>query len=102
MSRVTRDSSDDRTYLDLQNKGRRTGRPTQELLQFYVLEGFLARPAASAASDQFVLKGGVLLAAFDLRRPPRRDVLYCAYRAAPAGVHNFVRFKIMNEVGLVL
>nr|WP_246256775.1 nucleotidyl transferase AbiEii/AbiGii toxin family protein [Isoptericola halotolerans] len=37
----------------------------------YVLEGFLARLAASSERDRFVLKGGVLLAAFDSRRPTK-------------------------------
>jgi len=33
------------------------------VIQLYVLEGFLARLAASPLADRFVLKGGVLLAA---------------------------------------
>ncbi|NQW72428.1 MAG: nucleotidyl transferase AbiEii/AbiGii toxin family protein [Actinobacteria bacterium] len=37
----------------------------------YALEGFLRRLAASDDRDAFVLKGGVLLAAFDARRPTR-------------------------------
>jgi hypothetical protein len=37
----------------------------------YVLEGFLARLAASAMRERFVLKGGVLLAAFGSRRPTK-------------------------------
>lgn len=36
-----------------------------------MLEGFLARLAISPAHNQFVLKGGVLLAAFGNRRPTR-------------------------------
>ena len=68
MSRVTRGTPSGDAYLDLQNEARRTGRPTQELLQLYVLEGFLARLAVSDLRDSFVLKGGVLLAAFDSRR----------------------------------
>src|SRR5450759_5831004 len=35
----------------------------------YALEGFLLRLAASANSQDFILKGGVLLAAYQLRRP---------------------------------
>jgi Nucleotidyl transferase AbiEii toxin, Type IV TA system len=58
-------------YLDLQNQARRTRRQTQELLQLYVLEGFLARLAASAMRERLVLKGGILLAAFGSRRPTR-------------------------------
>ena len=37
----------------------------------YALEGFLERLSRSAHRDRFVLKGGVLLAAFDERRPTR-------------------------------
>lgn len=71
MSRVTRGTPSGDAYLDLQNKARRTGRPTQELLQLYVLEGFLARLASSDVRERFVLKGGLLLAAFDSRRPTK-------------------------------
>ena len=71
MSRVMRGTPSGDAYLDLQNKARRTGRPTQELLQLYVLEGFLARLAASDVRESFVLKGGVLLAAFGSRRPTK-------------------------------
>lgn len=70
-SRVTRGTPSGDAYLDLQNEARRTGRSTQELLQLHVLEGFLARLAVSDARESFVLKGGVLLAAFDSRRPTR-------------------------------
>ena len=37
----------------------------------YALEGFLRRLASSDHRESFVLKGGVLLAAFDARRPTR-------------------------------
>lgn len=60
-----------RTYLDLQNLARRTKRPTDELHQLYALEGFLARLVVSPYIDRLVLKGGVLLAAYDARRPTR-------------------------------
>lgn len=43
MSQVTRGTPAGEAYLDLQNQARNTSRPTQELLQLYVLEGFLAR-----------------------------------------------------------
>lgn len=67
----TRQTVEGRAYLDLQNLARRDKRPTDELLALYALEGFLARLAASPVADRFVLKGGVLLAAFDARRPTR-------------------------------
>jgi nucleotidyltransferase AbiEii toxin of type IV toxin-antitoxin system len=68
-----------RAYLDLQNLARRQGRPTDEFHQIYALEGFLARLAVSAYADQLVLKGGMLLAAYDARRPTR-DVDFHARR----------------------
>jgi len=71
MSRPTRATVDGRAYLDLQNLARRQGRPTSELHQLYVLEGFLARLALSRFVDQLVLKGGALLAAYNIRRPTR-------------------------------
>lgn len=67
----TRQTAAGRAYLDLQNLARRSGRPTEELLSLYVLEGFLARLSASGFNRQLILKGGVLLAAFDVRRPTR-------------------------------
>ncbi len=63
MSRPTRQTAGGRAYLDLQNRARREGRTTQELLILYVLERWLARLAASPAAGTFVLKGGMLLAA---------------------------------------
>lgn len=69
MSRPTRATSGGRAYLDLQNRARRERRPTQELQTLYVLERWLARLAASPHAGDFVLKGGMLLAVFDARRP---------------------------------
>lgn len=71
MSRPTRQTVEGRAYLDLRNKARKEGRPTDELLQLYALEGFLARLAVSGRRAHFVLKGGVLLAALGTRRPTR-------------------------------
>lgn len=71
MSQISRGTPSGDAYLELQSQARRTGRPTQELLQLYVLEGFLARLSVSDSRDRFVLKGGVLLAAFDSRRPTK-------------------------------
>lgn len=58
-------------FRSIQRLARETGGDVQELLTLYVLERFLARLASSPFRDDFVLKGGVLLAAFDLRRPTR-------------------------------
>lgn len=71
MTAPSRATSAGRAYLDLRSKARQDRRPVDELLQLYVLEGFLARLATSHLSGQFVLKGGVLLTAFDERRPTR-------------------------------
>ncbi|NGY66247.1 nucleotidyl transferase AbiEii/AbiGii toxin family protein [Lentzea sp. NEAU-D13] len=69
MTRPTKDTPAGRAYLELQNRARRDKRPTQELLTLYVLERWLARLAESPHVGEFVLKGGVLLAVFEARRP---------------------------------
>lgn len=71
MTRADRTSVSGARYLDLQRKARQTGRPTDELIQLYALECFLDRLARSAFANNLVLKGGVLLAALDARRPTR-------------------------------
>lgn len=65
----TRASVDGRAYLDLRAMAKKSGRANEEYLRLYALEGFLLRLAASASSQGFILKGGVLLAAYQLRRP---------------------------------
>jgi hypothetical protein len=67
----TRATTDGRAYLDLRKKARQDRRPVDELMQLYVLECFLARLAGTRFASKFVLKGGVLLAAFGERRPTR-------------------------------
>lgn len=57
--------------LAIQKLARDTGADAQELQTLYVLEGLLARIATSEHRDDFVLKGGVLLAAFAARRPTK-------------------------------
>jgi hypothetical protein len=69
--RPTHATTAGKRYLALRKHAMATGRPTAELLQLFVLEGFLARLERSEHRSHFVLKGGVLLAAFDLRRPTR-------------------------------
>ncbi len=71
MSAPTRASTAGRAYLELRKLARENHRPVDELLQLYVLEAFLARLASSRFAERLVLKGGVLLAAFDARRPTR-------------------------------
>ncbi|ACC42009.1 conserved hypothetical protein [Mycobacterium marinum M] len=48
-----------------------TGAPTQEYLIRHTLESFLDRLARSSHAGDFVLKGGVLLAAYGVRRPTK-------------------------------
>jgi hypothetical protein len=69
MTGPTRATPAGRAYRDLQNVARRQGRTTQELLTMYVVERWLARLSRSAYSGDFVLKGGMLLAAYGYRRP---------------------------------
>ncbi len=67
--RPTHATVEGHAYLELRAIARAAGRASDEYLRLYALEGFLLRLAASASSDDFVLKGGVLLAAYQLRRP---------------------------------
>jgi Nucleotidyl transferase AbiEii toxin, Type IV TA system len=71
VTRATKDTLPGRRYLDLQRRARRSARPTDELIQLYALECFLDRLARSKYAEDFVLKGGVLLAALEARRPTR-------------------------------
>ena len=78
-------------YLDLRKLAAATNRPTDELHQLYALEGFLDRLTRSIHSDEFVLKGGVLLAAYTERRPTR-DVDLAAHQLQADGetIHTLV------------
>ncbi|WP_340699125.1 nucleotidyl transferase AbiEii/AbiGii toxin family protein [Cellulosimicrobium funkei] len=67
----TRETPAGRAYNDLRNLAKAQGRDPAEYLALYALEGFLTRLAASEQGEDFVLKGGVLLAAFAARRPTR-------------------------------
>ncbi|HZW42813.1 MAG TPA: nucleotidyl transferase AbiEii/AbiGii toxin family protein [Dermatophilaceae bacterium] len=71
MNRPSRNTPEGEAYLDLQRLAKADGRATDELLALYALEGFLDRLSSSLRSDDLVLKGGVLLAAYDTRRPTR-------------------------------
>ena len=71
MNRPTRGTPDGDAYLDLQKLAKNDGRSTDELLALYALEGFLDRLSSSSRAPDLVLKGGVLLAAYDTRRPTR-------------------------------
>jgi hypothetical protein len=69
MSRPTKATVAGRAYLAVQRQAKVARRTTAEYLRLYALEGFLLRLSRSAHCDRFVLKGGVLLAAYALRRP---------------------------------
>ena len=56
-------------YLGLRALAKRHGRTSAEYLRLYALEGFLLRLESSRHREDLILKGGVLLAAYDLRRP---------------------------------
>lgn len=71
MSTLSRDTASGRTYNDLRNLAKHKERDVAEYFALYALEGFLSRLAASALSDQLILKGGLLMAAFSARRPTR-------------------------------
>jgi len=97
--RPTRATAAGRAYLDLQNAARAQGRDTSELLQLYALEGFLGRLAASEFADRLALKGGVLLAAFDIRRPTR-DVDVAAVGLDGDAVHMLQVVRAIARVNL--
>src|ERR1700683_2992614 len=58
-----------RAFLALRRQAKSGGRTTAEYLRLYALEGFLLRLANSKNNNKLILKGGVLLAAYALRRP---------------------------------
>jgi len=70
-------TTEGKIYRELQRQARQAGRGTTELMTLYVLEGFLSRVAESQYREQLVLKGGVLLAAWNARRPTR-DIDFAA------------------------
>ena len=71
MSRASHDTEEGRAYLQLRALAKANGRTTSEYLQLFALEGFAARISLSDYRDQLVLKGGLLMSAFNQRRPTR-------------------------------
>ena len=84
MNQPTRGTTGGDAYLDLRKMAKADGRATDELLALYALEGFLDRLSSSPRADDLVLKGGVLLAAFDTRRPTRAIDLLARHLAGDA------------------
>lgn len=59
----------------LQNAARSSGRPFQEVAQYYAMERFLYRLSVSKHADKFVLKGALMLTAWGLAATrPTRDI----------------------------
>lgn len=80
-----------RVFNDLRNLGRRTGRNTSDLLLAYGLERLLFRISMSEPQS-FILKGGLLLSAFDVRRTTGDiDVLGRGLVADEAGIRATVK-----------
>ncbi|MFI8525415.1 nucleotidyl transferase AbiEii/AbiGii toxin family protein [Promicromonospora sukumoe] len=72
----------------------RTGQPvaTGEYLTRHALESFLFRITRTAHADAFVLKGGILLTAYDVRRPTKDlDAEAISASVTPAHVSRVVR-----------
>jgi predicted nucleotidyltransferase component of viral defense system len=69
VTKPTKATAAGRAYLSLQREARAAGRTTADYLRLYALEGFLLRLSHSPHRNRFVLKGGVLLAAYEMRRP---------------------------------
>ncbi len=67
----TNETTSGRLYLALRKAAKAEGKSTDELLQLHALETFVDRLAHSHRARDFVLKGGVLLSAYDVRRPTR-------------------------------
>ena len=86
-------------FAHIQNQARANGQNVSELARLYALEGMLARIAASDYAEDFVLKGGVLLAAFALRRPTK-DIDLKATRIAN-GAQNVAR-RVREIAAIVL
>lgn len=62
-------------HQQLLNKAKETKRPFNELLQYYVIEKFLLRMSQSPYTDEFVLKGALLLRAIGISEfRPTRDI----------------------------
>ena len=96
MIRPTKSTTAGQAFLALRSKALSAGRTTAEYLRLYALEGFLLRLANSPHKNRFVLKGGVLMAAYELRRPTA-DVDLAAL--ATLGAVEAVRELIINSPG---
>jgi hypothetical protein len=71
--------------------------PTSELLTRHALESFLDRLTQTDHADDFVLKGGILLGAYDVRRPTK-DVDAEAVSAEVSAEHVAQVVRDLSEV----
>lgn len=79
------------TYRSLRSRAQERRLNTQQQLELYVHERLLARIAASAFVDRLVLKGGMLLAALDIRDVTRdADIAACAVSNDPDSVRRMM------------
>ncbi|WP_157270413.1 nucleotidyl transferase AbiEii/AbiGii toxin family protein [Paraoerskovia marina] len=67
------DQTYDRFQAAARSAGAATGKrpPTAEYVTRHVLESFLHRLTLTEHADEFVLKGGILLAVYSARRPTK-------------------------------
>ncbi|MFC3494428.1 nucleotidyl transferase AbiEii/AbiGii toxin family protein [Glycomyces rhizosphaerae] len=84
-------------FLAIQQHSRKHRLDVQEQMTLYSLEGLLARIATSPFREDFVLKGGVLLAAFSLRRPTK-DIDLQATRLANDLDEVAERFRVIAAI----
>jgi len=90
----------------LEKRAKETGRPFQELLQYFAMERFLYRLTKSAHADKFVLKGALMLVVW--RSPvsrPTKDIDFLARMpndvASMAEVFRDVCRQAVEEDGLI-
>lgn len=86
--------------IAIRSLARQTGGDVQELMTLYALEGLLSRIACSEYRDDFVLKGGVLLAAYAARRPTK-DIDLQATRLADDPEEVAERVRAIAELEVV-
>lgn len=64
----------------LRRRAKTMERPFAEVLQYYAMERFLSRLSNTTYADKFILKGGLLLYAWDLPlRRPTKDIDFRGY-----------------------